>query len=136
MVYNGKYTIENSNGEHRTFSIKTQSKDANFAPGKRVIGLLTGSNNELDYTGFAFLSDDDEIVVWKSKRIDASGKPTIFMWYKYILEVLLCGFPNTKNLDMTRYKVFEERRCMRCNRTLTTPESIQRGIGPECAQMS
>ncbi len=31
--------------------------------------------------------------------------------------------------------VRHEVRCGRCGRTLTVPESIDRGIGPECAQM-
>ena len=30
------------------------------------------------------------------------------------------------------YKLFVSTRCMVCNRKLTTPESVERGIGPEC----
>jgi Family of unknown function (DUF6011) len=32
--------------------------------------------------------------------------------------------------------VYHEGRCGRCGRQLTTPESIERGLGPECAQAS
>lgn len=32
------------------------------------------------------------------------------------------------------YEVSEERECRRCGRKLTTPESIEAGIGPECEQ--
>jgi hypothetical protein len=33
------------------------------------------------------------------------------------------------------YTVQLSKRCLRCNRTLTTPESLERGIGPECANI-
>ena len=29
-------------------------------------------------------------------------------------------------------RVYHEGKCCRCGRTLTTPESIKKGIGPEC----
>jgi hypothetical protein len=45
-VFNGTYTITSPTGEHRTFRIKTQKDDARFAPGKRTIALLTGSDND------------------------------------------------------------------------------------------
>jgi hypothetical protein len=32
------------------------------------------------------------------------------------------------------YRIHLEGRCLRCNRPLTTPESIRRGIGPICAE--
>jgi hypothetical protein len=32
------------------------------------------------------------------------------------------------------YKIQHEGKCCRCGRTLTTPESIERGIGPECVK--
>ncbi len=32
------------------------------------------------------------------------------------------------------YRVFHLGRCLRCGRDLTDPESVQRGIGPECAR--
>lgn len=39
FTVNGKFTITNSKGEHRTFSVKTQAKDAKFAPGQRVLAV-------------------------------------------------------------------------------------------------
>lgn len=127
MIYNGRYTIENSKGEYRTFQIRTQAQDAGFAPGKRIVGLLSGPDNINDYSNFAFLNENGTLSVWQKKRTP------IFAHYAYLLEVLLGGKPNTKRLPLTRYKVHEQRRCLRCNAVLTTPESIEAGIGPVCA---
>ena len=42
-THNGTITIHNpKTGDHRTFQIKTQPADAKFAPGRRVVSLLTG----------------------------------------------------------------------------------------------
>ena len=70
VLHNGIFTITNrKTGEYRTFRIKTQKPDATFAPGQRVIGLLTGANNEKSYTGFGFVTDAG-ISVWTKKRGD------------------------------------------------------------------
>jgi hypothetical protein len=37
-------------------------------------------------------------------------------------------------VEATGWKVHHEGRCGRCGRTLTVPESIESGIGPECAK--
>lgn len=37
------------------------------------------------------------------------------------------------NLPLADVEFWHEGRCGRCNRLLTVPESITRGIGPECA---
>lgn len=66
-VPNGRCTIESTRtGEHRTFRIWTQAADAEFAPGKRVVALLTGSQNDDpdDYTGFAFIDEQGRLPVF------------------------------------------------------------------------
>jgi len=69
-LFNGRYTVESTEtGEHRTFWVRTQPADAEFAPGKRVVSLLTGSQNDDPscYTNFGFV-DDAGIHVFPSKR--------------------------------------------------------------------
>lgn len=126
IIFNGYYTIQSrTTGEHRTFLIRTQASDAEFAPGLRLLALLTGPNNEEDYKAFAFV-EDDGIHVWNSMRGEG-------LWEKYAEMIwslaLDAGFsPWAKN-----YSIMEEGRCLRCNRLLTTPESVSSGIGPVCA---
>lgn len=128
-VFNGRYTLESTlTGAHRTFRIWTQPQDAEFAGGKRIVGLLTGpeNSNPDDYTGFAFI-DDFGIHVWKSKQ----GDDKLFNTYGRQLWslVLDAGFSPWA----ASYHLLIEGRCLRCNRALTTPDSIRLGIGPICA---
>lgn len=142
FTVNGKFTITNAKGEHRTFSVKTQGPDAKFAPGQRVLALLSGADNEDDYRGFAFI-EDDGIHVWRSKKAALGEKPTIFEWYAELFgQVFKAAADQGRDqtdpeLSFTYkgndYRVLVSKRCCVCNRTLTTPESIRSGIGPVCA---
>ena len=123
-IFNGKYTVQNRlTGEHRTFQIRTQKEDATFAPGKRILSLLTGSNNESDYTGFAFVTEEG-VNVWSSKRGGDYEKYAALLW----------SLTQDGGLSVyaARYSLMVEGRCIVCNRALTTPESIRTGIGPVC----
>lgn len=121
-THNGTITIENpATRQHRTFSIRTQPEDAKFAPGQRIVALLTGPCNESDYQGFGFVAEDGTVLVWRSKRggdfekfADMLANPVSWM-------------------TRTGVNYLFEGRCIRCNRKLTTPESIRTGIGPVCA---
>lgn len=121
LTHNGSITITNpATGGHRTFRIRTQKDDANFAPGKRIVSLLTGTDNEASYTGFGFVFDRG-IVLWKKRRT------AIFKSYKDMLE------NPAKWEEKHDLEYLYEGQCRRCNRTLTVPESIKTGIGPICA---
>lgn len=132
---NGKLTIQNNEtGEHRTFKVRTQPDDAPFAPGQRVIALLTGSDNEVDYTGFGFVKDDGSVHVFKRKCAPSMKKPTSWQWFALMLQVLVSErlADGTRGIKRDAYTVLQERTCIKCNRTLTDPESIRLGIGPVC----
>ena len=134
MIFNGSYTIKNeTTGEHRTFLVKTQKEDSKFAPGKRVAALLTGPNNESDYQEFAFVNDDG-IVVWSSKR--GQGKPSNYDWFADMLNVKLLNRDSRFGKTYQEYRCECEKRCFRCNRKLTHPESLETGLGPECGNRS
>ena len=138
IPWNGCFTIKRiETGEHRTFRIRTQSADAKFAPGKRIVSLLTGPSNENDYQGFGFVADWG-IQVWQRHRSD-KGKPrTPWEWYADMLISMLREYDGGDVVTGAtyrdrRYEIRYEKRCRVCNRTLTTPESIDAGIGPICA---
>lgn len=135
-VHNGTYTIRNRvTGDHRTYRIKTQKDDARFAPGKRILQILTGPNNERDFTGVAFL-DDDRVYVWTKKR-GTQFEVLATMFYAIVTNAFLNAANRTPEWSrwQDRYEVLIEGTCVRCNRKLTHPESITSGIGPECAQI-
>lgn len=126
ILFNGKITLRNrETGEHRTFRIRTQKEDAKFAPGKRIIALLSGPDNCNDYQGFGFV-DDSGITVWTKKRGD--GERSKFQWFA----IMLWGTATEQGGWDAKYEIMVEKKCLRCNRTLTEPESIIQGIGPIC----
>lgn len=124
----GRVTISNSEGTHRTFQIRLQAKDAKFAPGASFVSLLTGPDNTSDYTGFAFVSQG-RVNVWRSKR-----KPEFLYYAKMVEEFLGCPHDERLILGEREYWVSIEKLCAICGRTLTTPESIERGVGPVCME--
>lgn len=130
-IFNGTYTIENPHtGNHRTFKISTQPDDAAFAPGQRIIELLIGENNETDFKGFGFVTDSG-IKVWKRFQ---GTKDCASVHEQYANMVWSMGTEGeASGYAKKGLKLLLEKRCLRCNRKLTTPESIERGIGPECA---
>lgn len=119
-THNGIITVENTvRGTHRTFRIKTQKEDANFAPGERILSLLVGPDNSNDYLQLAFVKDDGRVILWRKYRTDQ---------YEKLVRVL--QDPDKYRSLGCRYHY--EGTCRRCNRTLTTPESVRSGIGPVC----
>jgi hypothetical protein len=130
-IFNGRYTIESTKtGEHRTFWIETQGPDAKFAPGQRVVSLLTGSQNDDPnaYAGFGFITEQG-IHVWTSKR----GPGKRFEEYADLLWTLALDGAFSPWVEKG-FRIHMEGHCLKCNRVLTTPESIRRGIGPVCAE--
>lgn len=138
-IFNGTYTVENTKtGEHRTFGIRTHPLDHRFAPGKRIVALLTGCDNNTagNFRGFGFV-EASQIHVWGSAGGPIKpGVPfkvlTSFQKYALILWSLA-----TKGEGSEFFKaglvLHASTRCIRCNRKLTVPQSIKCGIGPYCA---
>lgn len=131
VIFNGRYTLQSPTGKHRTFKISTQPADAKFAAGKRVIALLDGPDNESNYLGFGFVNDSG-IWVW-SKHRGRAGSPSFF---EQVAPILWSMAVDPEQSPWKRYgwSLLAEGACLRCNRPLTTPESILSGIGPICAE--
>lgn len=115
----GTYTVVLGT-EHRTFKVKTQKTDAKFAPGQRVLSGLVGPDNTSDYVGLGFVSTD------------ARGKHHLRPWKKYRDSGAVTQQAAQALLSDPRSALVAAV-CCRCQRTLTTPESIAAGIGPDCA---
>lgn len=126
-AFNGTYTITSPSGEHRTFRIRTQPEDSNFAPGKRVVSLLIGPDNNSDFKGFGF-ADENGIHVWSRYRLSA-----VHVQYAALLWSLATE-GEASRFYAKGARILLEGRCVRCNRKLTHPVSIVTGIGPECAK--
>lgn len=133
-IFNGTYTIASPRGGHQTFDIKTQPEDSSFAPGKRTIALLTGPDNTRHYKRFGFVSDKG-ISVFSKLTTKCKGAPTAWDIYAWMVWSMATQGENS-HYHHIGYRLLQENTCLRCNRKLTTPESIRRGLGPECAKRS
>jgi hypothetical protein len=120
-THNGEITmLSTKTGEHRTIRIRTMPNDSSFAPGARIAELLVGPDNTSDYRSFAFVNSDSVVVFRKhlgtmfEKLVPLISTPEKYV-EKGLIEYSFSG------------------RCRKCNRLLTTPDSIANGIGPVCA---
>lgn len=127
----GKATLtfeSEKTGSHYTFRIN--KADGAAANPLHFVSVLSGPNNEADYTYLGILRWDTANgryqfqLTAKSKMSAASLPVRAFRW---VWEAVAAG---RMPVDCI---VHHEGHCGRCGRTLTTPESVERGIGPECA---
>lgn len=121
-IADGFYTVQRADGTHITFKIATQSADAGFAPGSRIISTLIGQDNESDYKGFAFLFPSGQVKVWGKMAAKVGD------WAE-LATALISGDWKAAGVKWAS----QSGKCFICNRKLTTPDSVQAGIGPICA---
>ena len=114
---NGFFTLCFPCGTHKTIRVHTQQ--AGPLAGKRLLSLLIGPVNTDDYERFAELTPAG-VWVWKSFKNKKHAEYAELLWSLKKGEVI------------EGHEVMVSKRCMRCNKTLTTPESVETGIGPEC----
>lgn len=132
-VHDGMVTIHNpATGNHRTFRVRTQADGAKFAPGRRVVSLLTGPNREdpESWQSFGFVETD--------RNGDGDGGAYVRVWRKF--DTATGAYPtfakmlaNPKLWAAKGAEYFVETRCRRCGRPLTTKESVTTGLGPVCS---
>jgi len=137
VIPSGIFTVSGPFG-HRTFSIERQSEKAEFKPGKRIIYLLVKHDNELDWKPFGDVHDGVvrwPINVWLKIRQSPDGDDFVF-YAERLTHMIVGGFRRFIGPDgqSHTYQLMMSRRCFRCDRRLTTPESIASGIGPECSK--
>jgi len=119
----GTYTIVYPSGEHRTIRVKMGFK--NTVKECKIVGYLSGPNNEGDYTYFGHITSDGGIIFWRSWTTSNQG-----IRINGIIRAL-ARLASSKE-ECGKAYALKSGRCWRCNRLLTVPESIKRGIGPEC----
>jgi hypothetical protein len=126
VLPNGFHTLLFPDGSHRTFRVHTKKNSAKFAPGKRIVSLLIGPDRSSDFEGFAFL-EADGIKLWNRFRKAGGGEGQHERFAR-----LLWALSDGEVID--GYELLTSKRCLICNRELTSPESLALGIGPLCAE--
>jgi len=116
---NGFYTIALPCGTHRTIRVSTQQSGK--LSGKRIMGLLIGPENTMDYEDFAFVNSDG-VSTWKRFVGHKQEQYAAIIW----------DLARGETID--GHSMILSKRCLVCNRPLTTPESNELGIGPTCRE--
>lgn len=115
---NARFTLVSKKTKERfTYRVRQTGDKPHF------VAVLTGSNNEEDYSFIGTIFDVGFRHSQKA-RITASAKSVLaFDWFWH-------------NIDhpkiATAIEFWHEGRCCRCARPLTDPASIASGFGPEC----
>lgn len=122
-VPDGTYTIVHGE-DRRTIRLRNADWATDLPKGSQVAEFLSGPENTTDFTGFAFMVKG-KMRVWKRFRQEST--------LVEMLSTLLSGGLEKAQQAGYQYALASSR-CYRCNRTLTVPASIHRGLGPVCAQ--
>jgi hypothetical protein len=118
---NATFTLVSTrSGERFTYKVR-ESKDGKLF----FVSLLTGSDNTSDYAYLGIIRDGKFSRTAKSRIGADAPSYKAFDWFWRKLEAV--ALPEG-------VEFWHEGRCGRCGRALTVPESIDNGIGPECAR--
>jgi len=121
--------VSTSTGKRFTYRLRATEKQDPPSKVSHFVNVMNGADNEGDfvYLGHVFATSHDYVHGRKS-RIGAeapSAKAFAWFWAKVI--------QGTGDAIPAALEVWHEGRCGACGRKLTVPESIARGLGPECA---
>jgi hypothetical protein len=123
------FTVSNGRGTHYTFKISKPRKQNPKDNPPFFVKVLTGPQNTNDFTYLGiYIPQTQEVRLTAKSRYNNESTPVkVIRWaLKKVAE---------KAVLPDGYTIQHEGKCCRCGRVLTTPESIQRGIGPECIKM-
>ncbi len=129
FFFGGKaiFTVESSkSGMWRTFKVKKTKPTERYPNPNWLVFVLAGPDNETSYAYIGVVNPNtgEFRLTGKSKRNEQSPDVTIFRW-------LMRGIFE-RGMTLENGVVHHEGKCGCCGRKLTVPESIKRGIGPEC----
>jgi hypothetical protein len=129
-VLAGKATItlvSRKTGTRFTYRI-TKTKQEGRGPVSHFVAVLTGANNEGDYQYLGNMRSSVAGVRFEhGRKSRISLQAPSFRAFEWFWAQINRGkLPDA-------LEVWHEGSCCRCGRKLTVPESVERGIGPECA---
>lgn len=130
LAGNAILTLESlRTGAHFTYKIR-ESKPAEGSTASKApvhfVSLLNGPDNTNDFMYIGLIKPSGEFTLTAKSRAGANAASVVA--FKYFWSLQGEAFP-------AQLVVHHENRCGRCNRTLTVPESITSGLGPECREL-
>lgn len=121
LAGNAIFTLRSkATGERFTFRVRQPRDDT-----PHFVALLRGPDNTSDYSYLGTIYRDGRYKHGKRSPIGPDAPSArAFDWFWRRLEA---------GLLHEKLEIWHEGRCGRCGRLLTVPESVARGIGPDCA---
>jgi hypothetical protein len=118
------FTVEGM-GQHWTYKV-TASDDGKVY----FVALLTGPDNTSDYTYLGIMLPETGIV-----RLTKASKFTPDTLAVRVIQRVTARLyaGDAEVIESNGWKLHHVGKCGRCGRPLTTPESVESGIGPICA---
>lgn len=128
VIVDGIYTVVlDEAGTYRTLRFKTCDLDQcakyRVPMGTQIVSYLSGADNDSAYTGFGYVFGNT-FKAWKSFTKAAELHAAV--------NFMLVADKDTR-IDYGHAYALQSGRCFICNRRLTVPASINRGMGPDCA---
>lgn len=135
LAGNAYFTIDNGKGEHFTYRVNAYEGKSQSMIDKFFVSLLTGPDNTRNYTYMGILDGSHQ--TWrKGETFKPTAKSKVqadaLSWrvFEWFVSRAFSNIPLPEGYDIKH-----SGRCGRCGRMLTVPESIDSGIGPECAKI-
>ncbi len=131
---NAIFTVECPAGAPKAhYTFKVRRKDATERwPEAYFVSLLTGPDNTESYTYLGMLNPTCGEVVLTRKSPYGPETYVVRLLRRVLARVWA---DEAAAVEAAGFRLHHEGRCGRCGRHLTVPESIENGIGPECAQI-
>ncbi len=125
------FTIQEPDGSHHTCKIEHVPAGDRW-PDAYFVKLLTGSNNQRDYSYFGKLDKFTGQVRTTAKSARFAGSRALLL-----LNRVLARIWSDDHVAFERhgYRVHHEGYCGRCGKLLTVPTSVASGYGPECTRI-
>lgn len=123
------FTVTNPKGDHYVYRVKQVESEWPLGSGKKSMAYFvsvkaSGGDRPFRYVGMLNTA---------TGAIKCTGKSVFLPGTKeYDVAVWACQAVITRKVIPVGYRIEHAGKCGKCGRTLTDPESIERGIGPEC----
>jgi hypothetical protein len=119
------FTVSNPTGTHFTYRISAPDDQHEDNP-LWFLSVLTGPDNTRDYSYAGIVRKGGTVHLTAKSRFKADALSiNVAKW----AILLICNGDKLPE----GYKIQHEGKCGVCGRPLTTPESVESGIGPVCA---
>jgi len=117
-------------GTRFTYKVRLAANQDENTPTERrtwFVKLLCGSDNNSDYRYIGFIRGG-RFVHGAGKSFASVDAPSVIAFGWFVRTIVFGQKANEK------LEVWHEGCCGRCGRKLTVPESIETGMGPDCAE--